>query len=573
MKPRICQVYQMNTQPTIWQKASILGSVWGAFEIVAGSMLHNLAIPMVAGTILSTLGVIILVAGAKVFGGKGLFWRSALVCAALKTVSPSPVILTPMIGITLEGVLLESGVLLLGHNVAGYILGGSFALLSILGFKLVRLIMIYGTDLVEAYKSVFSFAFSNDFIASKGYLIPIFLLIIIYSAIGAFAAYTGLRGGNIISKRFKSKNIQFLPPNNQYKPKEMVGYKGGIGFLAFHIVWLIAFIFSKNYIPNIYWVTGGIIYLTLCIFRYGRVRKLLSKLSFWVVILIVSTSSSIFILLGKYSTILWSYELIEQISTIFIRASVVIISFTCISIEMMSKGVSRHLQGNRFSQLAQSYTHAHSALPSLLSTLKTNRQKFHRPLPIIEKMFAHFTYHNTNHPINSKIIIITADKQSGKTTFLKELVALLEKKNQQVWGFFAEGLWNDNGERTGFNLITLPAKSSIPLCNKTTTQWQPFGSYFFNPKAIEQGTAHLENAPSGVPIFIDEVGLFELDDQIWANAFSNIISKRDNPIIVTIRRAFLEQSKNKWELNGATIVDATTDCPEDTVKTILENLK
>ena len=138
-----------------WQVATIIGSVWGAFEVVAGSLLHNLAIPMAAGTILSAMGVMIMVTGARVFGGKGIFWRSALVCAALKTVSPSPVILTPMIGITLEGVVLEAGVVMLGNNLAGYLLGGGLAVLSILGFKLVRLIMIYGTDLVEAYKSVF----------------------------------------------------------------------------------------------------------------------------------------------------------------------------------------------------------------------------------------------------------------------------------------------------------------------------------------------------------------------------------------------------------------------------------
>ncbi|MFP4556218.1 MAG: nucleoside-triphosphatase [Bacteroidales bacterium] len=563
----------MNTQPTIWQKASILGSVWGAFEIVAGSMLHNLAIPMVAGTILSTLGVIILVAGAKVFSGEGLFWRSALVCAALKTVSPSAVILTPMIGITLEGLLLESGVLLLGHNIAGYVLGGGLAVLSILGFKFVRLIMIYGTDLVEAYKSVFSFAFSNDFIASKGYLIPIVILIVLYFVLGAFASYTGFRGGKIISARFKLKNIQVLPPINQYKPKEMTGYKGGVGFLIFHAVWLLVFIFSKNHVPTIYWLSGGVIYLALCLFRYGRVRKLMSKISFWVIIVFVATSSSIFLLLGKYNAIPWNFELIVQSTTIFIRASVVIISFTCISIEMMSKGVSRHLQGNRFSQLAQSYSEAHVALPSLLSTLKNSRKSFHRPMPIIEKMFTHFTSQGTIRSIKNQIVVVTADKQGGKTTFLKEMIATLEENNQPIWGFVAEGSFNDNGERAGFNLITLPHKSSMPLCNKTTSQWQPFGSYFFNPKAIRQGINHLKIAPKGVPVFIDEIGLFELKGQLWADSFVNLLSKKQNPVIVTVRRAFLEQAIDKWDLYGATIADATADCPEDIVKMIRENMK
>lgn len=559
----------MKQQSNPWQVATIIGSVWGAFEVVAGSLLHNLAIPMAAGTILSALGVMIMVTGARVFGGKGIFWRSALVCAALKTVSPSPVILTPMIGITLEGLLMEFGVILLGQNLWGYILGGGLAVVSILGFKLVRLIMIYGTDLIEAYRSVFSFAFSNEFLSSKGYLIPILLIVALYLALGAFAALTGYRSGNALKENFKRKNIQIIPPNNQYKPSIVKGYKGGLGFLIFHIVWLAAFIFSKNQIPTLFWYAGGVAYIILCVFRYGRIRSLLSRPTFWLIIVMVSVLSSVFIVLGKNGTLTLSLELFQNISAIFIRASVVIISFSSISIELMSKGVTRHFRGKAFAPLASSLSSAHNSLPHLIEKLKGFRSGNLKPTPIIEGMFSQFL-EETYQQVVPSVFIVTANRHAGKTTFIKEMIAFLESKNQPIYGFYSEGFWDSNGERAGFNLITLPEKKSTPLCDKISTHWQPFGSYNFNPDAIKLGFEQLENAPEGTIVFIDEIGLFELEGKIWANALTNILSRGKNPIVVSIRRTFIEDAKEKWLLEKAVIIDATVECPEKVAQFFLK---
>lgn len=560
----------MKQQSNPWQVATIIGSVWGAFEVVAGSLLHNLAIPMAAGTILSALGVMIMVTGARVFGGKGIFWRSALVCAALKTVSPSPVILTPMIGITLEGLLMEFGVILLGQNLWGYILGGGLAVVSILGFKLVRLIMIYGTDLIEAYRSVFSFAFSNEFLSSKGYLIPILLIVALYLVLGAFAALTGYRSGNALKESFKRKNIQIIPPNNQYKPSIVKGFKGGLGFLIFHIVWLAAFIFSKNQIPTLFWYAGGVVYITLCVFRYGRIRSLLSRPTFWLIIVMVSVLSSVFIVLGKNGTITLNQELFQNISAIFIRASVVIISFSCISIELMSKGVTRHFRGKAFAPLASSLSSAHNSLPHLIEKLKGFRSGNLKPTPIIEGMFSQFVEETNSQVATPSVFIVTADRHAGKTTFIKEMIAFLESKNQPLYGFYSDGLWSSNGERAGFNLITLPEKKSTPLCDKISTHWQPFGSFYFNPDAIKLGIEQLENAPEGTIVFIDEIGLFELEGKIWADSLINILSRGKNRIVVSIRRTFIEEAKEKWLLGKAIIVDATVECPEEIAKLFLK---
>ena len=549
-----------------WQTATIIGSVWGAFEIVAGSLLHNLALPMLAGTILSALGVTIMVAGAKVFGGKGIFWRSALICAALKTVSPSAVILTPMIGITIEGLLMELGVMLIGRNVIGFVLGGGLALLSILGFKFVRLVMIYGADIIEAYQSVFSIVFSNNFLNQNGYLIPIAFVVIIYLAIGAFAAYTGYRGGLVISKRFSDRSIEILPSSKGYKPLMKDGqYKGGIVFLLFHIIWLIAFIAFKNLANPLYWLSAGVVYVLLAMFRYGRVRKLISKPSFWITIFLISSLSGVFVAIGKNGTFNFNNQLLVNSLTIFVRASVVLISFTCIGIEAMSKGVSRHFRKGYFAPLSKSYAYAHGSLPSLLAELKANYKSLHKPLPLIEGMFSQFTNKSLTKVQNQRIIIVTGDKQAGKTTFLKEIIAHLENSKKPYCGFIAEGLWDDNNERSGFNLVSLPDKTKTPLCDKKSKQWLHFDPYYFNPAALKTGNNILHNAPENTIVFIDEIGRFDLNNSIWANALTALLAKNKNPIVLAVRFAFVEEVKEKWNLSEALLIDAKTNCSEEIV--------
>jgi len=73
---------------------------------VLGSFLHNLKVPF-SGNILTAIGIIILISVSYIWKEKGLFWRAGLICAIMKTMSPSAVIFGPMIAIFSEAMLLE----------------------------------------------------------------------------------------------------------------------------------------------------------------------------------------------------------------------------------------------------------------------------------------------------------------------------------------------------------------------------------------------------------------------------------------------------------------------------------
>ena len=136
-----------------WIKASIAGTIWAASEIVLGSFLHNLRVPF-SGNILTAIGVVILISISYIWTDKGLFWRAGLICALMKTLSPSAIIFGPMIAIFSESVLLELSVRLLGRTIAGYLMGAMFAMSWNLFQKIANYIIYYGANIIEVYNNL-----------------------------------------------------------------------------------------------------------------------------------------------------------------------------------------------------------------------------------------------------------------------------------------------------------------------------------------------------------------------------------------------------------------------------------
>ena len=62
----------------------------------------------------------------------------------MKSISPSAVILGPMIAITMEGLVLEFSVRLLGRNLLGYAIAGALTMLGALVHKITHLFELYG---------------------------------------------------------------------------------------------------------------------------------------------------------------------------------------------------------------------------------------------------------------------------------------------------------------------------------------------------------------------------------------------------------------------------------------------
>lgn len=140
-----------------WIKASVLAGLWAGIEIIAGSFLHNLRIPF-SGTFLTLISIILIVGFFQIWPVFGIIWRAGLITALMKSISPSAVILGPMIAIAMEGFIMEVVIRVAGRNPAGYMAAGMFTLMGALVHKIVRLFLLFGLDIFRIYEEMFIFA-------------------------------------------------------------------------------------------------------------------------------------------------------------------------------------------------------------------------------------------------------------------------------------------------------------------------------------------------------------------------------------------------------------------------------
>ena len=180
-----------------WIKASIIGTIWAASEIVLGSFLHNLKVPF-SGNVLTTIGLIILISVSYIWTEKGLFWRAGLICSIMKTMSPSAVIFGPMIAIFSEAALLEISVRLFGKTIVGYILGAMLAMSWNLFHRIMNYIIFYGLNIVQLYTDLIKFAQKQFNIHFDIVWLPIIILLVIYCILGLISAVIGIKVGHNI---------------------------------------------------------------------------------------------------------------------------------------------------------------------------------------------------------------------------------------------------------------------------------------------------------------------------------------------------------------------------------------
>lgn len=159
-----------------------------------------------------------------------------------------------------------------------------------------------------------------------------------------------------------------------------------------------------------------------------------------------------------------------------------------------------------------------------------------------------------NSPEQNPLIVITAERGGGKTGCIKRTISFLERNGIPYTGFYAEGIWSGK-ERHSFTLNIMPEGEQIPLCDRTTESWIPYGRFRYNPAALHKGARTVERARPGVIIVMDEIGLQELSGRVWSETFDRALLKKDNPMIVSIQRQYLGAIMKKWDLKRAHIYD------------------
>jgi nucleoside-triphosphatase THEP1 len=549
----------------IWLKASVLGSIWASIEILLGSFLHNLKIPF-SGMILSLIGVWLIISFLQVWKERGLVWRAGIICAIMKSISPSAIILGPMIGIFTEAVLIEFFIFVLGKNIVGYLFAGAFAVLSSLFQKFFSLLILYGFDFLKILNDLYHFAVKQiglNALSPLNLLIVITAIYVIIGMVGAMAGYfTGLN---------HTRNIQSPAENNevilQFKNQltyQSMGQNYSIIFLLLNILTIAIILFLINYNFPIAAIISGLIYVGFCISKYRNSLKRLRKISFWVSFIII-TFAAAFLWSGFSQGAFFSINGLMVGLKMNARAIIIIIGFAAISVELKNPLIKSLLYHRGFASLYQSMNLAFSALPFIISNLsskgsnksnKFSRLKLHGLFNQADTLLDVFKKEHLQRP---EIVTITGDVHQGKTTFAQKIVADLHAQNIRIAGFFSVGI-NENGIRTGFNLVDIESSRQIELCSdKKNEKRLKFGRYYFNSDAISLGNEILDidNLSDKQLIVIDEVGHLELNGQGWSNAIENITRNSTVPQLWIVRKSLVQKCSKRWNIGNAYIFDIT----------------
>jgi len=541
-----------------WIKASITGTIWAASEIVLGSFLHNLKVPF-SGNILTAIGLIILISISYIWTEKGLFWRAGLICALLKTMSPSAVIFGPMIAIFTEAFLLELSVMLLGRNIAGYAIGSMLAMSWNLVQKILNYIIFYGSNIIQVYSDLLKFAQKQFSIKTDIVWMPIIVLLIVYALFGLLAAIIGLKVGR---KMLKQPLPDFQLPNNQ-STKEVRSnveqvFNYSITWLFVDFVLIICSFILLNKTTWIVWsltISGVVIVWTL---RYKRALRQLSKPKFWIFFVFITLLTAFVFTKVQPGENSLLKGLLTGVQMNF-RAVVIIVGFSVLGTELYNPVLRNFFMKTAFKNLPLALELSAESLPLFIANIPDFKSLVKNPVSLFYQVISHagrrLAEIKRTSAVSPKVFIVTGSIRGGKTTFTKKLIYILRLNNIEVAGILSERVM-EGTMTTGYNLVNIETGEKQDFLRQYDDTWEgKIGRFRISEKGLAEGRKILSSLINHEHrlVIIDEVGMLELQNNGWAEDINNLLLKSSNHILITVRDIYIDEVKNKWDLTGATI--------------------
>ncbi|MCU0459989.1 MAG: hypothetical protein MUE37_12975, partial [Bacteroidales bacterium] len=367
-----------------WIRASIIGTIWAAAEIVLGSFLHNLRVPF-SGNMLTAIALVILIAVSYRWRQHGLYWRAGLICALLKAMSPSAIIFGPMIAIIMESVLLEISVRLLGRTYLGFIIGSMLAMSWNLFQKVFNMVIFYGGNLVEIYSGITGWAEKQLNLSFDAFWAPLVLLLSIYALFGAITAVAGIITG---------KRIASLPPEDSLPEPAVIreqdkkkdhSFTYSLPWLAADILMVAGMLIVVSTLGWVWWVIVVIPVVAILALRYKRAMRQLSKPGFWVTFVVITMLSALAFAALKpgENTIVEAVLIGVQMN---FRAVIIIVGFSALGTELYNPKIRNLFSRTRLRQLPLALELSAASLPTMIADMPDLKTAMKKPVSILNRM-------------------------------------------------------------------------------------------------------------------------------------------------------------------------------------------
>jgi len=557
----------------IWLKAAIVGSLWASFEIIIGSFLHNMRFPF-AGTILAFSSVGLIIAFVQVWKDRGLVIRAGLIAALLKSMSPSAIILGPMIGIFSEALIIEFFLLLLGRNLPAYMIAGGVAVLSALFHKIVSLLVTYGFDLIIIVEQLYQYMIRQLGMTKGNPEILVGSVMAAYFLAGMLGALLGYFGGRMALES-RTNNIREITPDRESRFfKENATRKTSPWMLIFHVFAIVASLYLLNVYPLQYAFIPSLLYASFCLYRYSGSMRSFRKPSFWIWFMAITMLAAVF-WNGFSSGEIWNTEGLLVGLKMNLRAMVILTGFASVSTELRNPIIRTVLYHHGFANLYHAVGLAFSVLPAIIDSIPGVKKLLASPVrtlgAIVEQASAVFPALKKEIASYSPVIMITGDVGQGKTTFLLELIDVLKSGQLDLAGFIARGI-HKNDDRVGYDLEDLASGKTCEFIRKERTAgWFRHGKYYFSPEGVKFGTAILEQVDRDNTdlLIIDEIGPVELKGKGWSDAITKLVKETRMMQLWVVRSHILKRVIRNWKIGDIMIIDVGEDDPVTTAGSVL----
>ena len=585
----------------VWVKASIAGTIWAAAEIVLGSFLHNLKVPF-TGNLLTAIGMVILISFGYVWRDRGLFWRAGLVCALMKSMSPSAVIFGPMIAIFAESLILEFFTRITARSMAGYLLGAMVAMSWNLFQKIVNYIIFYGEDIIGVYTNLLTMAQKQFRIETDIVWLPIFILLGINLVFGLVSGLVGIRAGRRLQERkLTAQPTAMKNPVEEFKPGSSHPFNYSLVWLAADFLMIAGSFLLLAHTPPLVWITAITATTLLWTVRYKRAFRRLSKPKFWIFFIFITLLTAfVFTRAGT-----GSYTLGEALMTgikMNFRAVVIITGFTVLGTELYNPVVRAFFMRTSARSLPLALELSAESLPFFIANMPDLKSMVRQPSAVLRQFMLHAEerlgeFRSGN---RRKVIVVTGGVGEGKTTLVKELVAVLKEKGIQAGGIITERIMEE-GRTIGYDLVDIATGTrkgflrengacgpeqigrfticgeALALGNGILRQLSENGGHWSGNASSPTGNASSPTGNASSPagnasklagsatplaekegpvVIVDEVGRLELKGRGWAESLDLLLSLPGKPVILTVRDHFLEEVKQRWNLHAAEVVHA-----------------
>jgi nucleoside-triphosphatase THEP1 len=259
-----------------------------------------------------------------------------------------------------------------------------------------------------------------------------------------------------------------------------------------------------------------------------------------------------------------------------LRATLVVLGFTAVSVELRNPVILAWLEHRRFRGLSDALGLAFGALPAFTAALADQRSFWRRPLAGLAVLVRLADSVYESHAASRDCLVILAgDTRSGKTTWAGEIVGALRSRGVKVGGMLATGLLTD-ARRSGFDITDLSTGRTVPLCREGDAgaeAEQRWGRFTFAREGLELGREALTvRGLSADVIVVDEVGPLELAGGGWAESLDAIVGRFGGQILVVARLAVVEAVRARWGTATTPVCRVGVDSPDRVAEIVMARL-